>query len=112
MRNVTLAMHEALGIVGLVCPGNAPLLDLASLVAPAVAMGNRVIVVPSERYPLLATDFYQLLDTSDVPGGVVNIVTGERERLAAVLAEHDELNALWYVGPAARVDRKPEADLD
>ncbi len=101
LRNVTLAMHEPLGIIGLVCPGDAPLLGLVSLVAPAVAMGNRVVVVPSERHPLSATDFYQLLDTSDVPGGVVNIVTGERQLLAAVLAAHDEVNALWYIGPAA-----------
>ena len=114
LRNVTLAMHEPLGIVGLVCPGEVPLLGFVSLVAPAVAMGNRVIVVPSERYPLSAIDFYQLLDTSDVPGGVVNIVTGERERLAAVLAEHDEVNALWYVGPAvgcAMVERASIGNL-
>jgi len=101
MRNITLAMHEPLGIIGLVCPGSVPLLGFVSLVAPAVAMGNRIVVVPSERFPLSATDFYQLLDTSDVPGGVVNIVTGAREPLALVLAEHDEVNALWYVGPAA-----------
>jgi aldehyde dehydrogenase (NAD+) len=108
MRNVTLAMHEPLGVVGLVCPNEVPLLGFVSLVAPAVAMGNRVVVVPSERFPLSATDFYQLLDTSDLPGGVVNIVTGAREPLAAVLAEHDEVDALWYVGPAAggaRVER-------
>jgi aldehyde dehydrogenase (NAD+) len=101
MRNITLAMHEPLGIIGLVCPGPVPLLGFVSLVAPAIAMGNRIVVVPSERFPLSATDFYQLLDTSDVPGGVVNIVTGAREPLATVLAEHDEVNALWYVGPAA-----------
>ncbi len=111
MRNVTLAMHEPLGIIGLVCPGDVPLLGFVSLVAPAVAMGNRAIVVPSERYPLSATDFYQLLDTSDVPAGVVNIVTGERERLAAVLAEHDEVNALWYVGPAAGCSRVERASI-
>jgi aldehyde dehydrogenase (NAD+) len=111
LRNVTLAMHEPLGIVGLVCPGDAPLLGFVSLVAPAVAMGNRAIVIPSERYPLSATDFYQLLDTSDVPAGVVNIVTGEREPLAAVLAEHDEVNALWYVGPAAGCARVERASI-
>ncbi|MEE8273034.1 MAG: aldehyde dehydrogenase family protein, partial [Alphaproteobacteria bacterium] len=83
------------------CPDEAPLLGLVSLVAPAVAMGNRVVAVPSEAHPLAATDFYQVLDTSDLPGGVINIVTGERDVLAKVLAEHDEVGAVWYVGPAA-----------
>ena len=101
IRDVTLAMNEPLGIVGIACPDEAPLLAFLSLVAPAVAMGNRVVAVPSERHPLSATDLYQVLDTSDVPGGVVNIVTGERDALARVLAEHDEVDAMWYVGPAA-----------
>ncbi len=100
VRNVTLAMPEALGVMGVVCPDDAPLLALVSLVAPAVVMGNRVVVVPSERYPLAATDLYQVLDTSDVPGGVVNIVTGERDALAQTLARHDDVDALWYVGSA------------
>ena len=100
-RNVTLAMKEPLGIMGVLCPDEAPLLAFISLVMPAVAMGNRVIVVPSPRYPLAATDLYQVLDTSDVPGGVINIVTGERGILAQTLAEHDEVAGLWYVGSAA-----------
>ena len=114
LRDVTLAMNEPLGIVGLVCPDEAPLLAFVSLVAPAVAMGNRVVAVPSERHPLAATDFYQVLDTSDVPGGVVNILTGGRDALARVLAEHDEVDALWYVGPAegsALVERASVGNL-
>ena len=63
-------------------------------------MGNTVVVVPSERYPLAATDLYQVLETSDVPAGVVNIVTGARDALARVLAEHDDVDAVWYVGSA------------
>jgi len=101
LRNVTLALPEPLGVMGVVCPDEAPLLSFISLVIPPVAMGNRVVAVPSERYPLVATDFYQLLATSDVPGGVVNIVTGERELLAKVLAQHDEVDAIWYMGSAA-----------
>ena len=100
-RNVTLAMNEPLGTVGVLCPDEAPLLAFVSLVIPAVAMGNRVIAVPSPRYPLAATDLYQVLDTSDMPGGVINIVTGERDVLAKTLAEHDEVAGLWYVGSAA-----------
>jgi aldehyde dehydrogenase (NAD+) len=84
--------------MGIVCPDEAPLLAFTSLVMPAIAMGNRIVVVPSERYPFAATDFYGVLDTSDVPAGVVNIVTGERDVLAKVLAQHDEVAALWYAG--------------
>ena len=101
VRDVTLAMNEPLGIMAVVCPDEAPLLAFVSLVAPAVAMGNRVVAVPSPTHPLAATDFYQVLDTSDVPAGVINIVTGERDALAQTLAEHDEVDAIWYVGPAA-----------
>jgi aldehyde dehydrogenase (NAD+) len=100
-RNVTLAMNEPWGVMGILCPDEAPLLGFVSLVMPAIAMGNRVVAVPSPSHPLLATDFYQILDTSDVPAGVVNIVTGERDGLAKTLADHDEVAALWYVGSAA-----------
>jgi aldehyde dehydrogenase (NAD+) len=65
---------------------------------PAIAMGNRVVVVPSPLQPLAATDFYQVLETSDVPDGVVNIVTGDRDELARTLADHDDVAALWYHG--------------
>ncbi|MBN8243482.1 aldehyde dehydrogenase family protein [Nitratireductor aquimarinus] len=99
-RHVTLAMNEPFGVMGIACPDEAPLLSLVSLVLPAIAMGNRVVVAPSARHPLIAGDFYQVLDTSDVPGGVVNIVTGERDLLVKTLAEHDEVAALWYFGSA------------
>ena len=99
--HVTLAMHEPLGVVGITCPTALPLLGFVSLVLPAIAMGNRVVVVPSQIHPLAATDLYQVLDTSDVPGGVVNIVTGERDALAKTLAEHDDVDAVWYFGTAA-----------
>jgi len=98
MRNVTLAMPEPLGVIGITCPDEVALLGFISTVVPAIAMGNRVIAVPSQRYPLPATDLYQVLDTSDVPGGVVNIVTGDREALTKVMAEHDDVDGLWYWG--------------
>lgn len=97
-RHVTLALNEPWGVMGVVCPDEMPLLSLVSLVLPAIAMGNRVVAVPSMRHPLVATNLYQVLDTSDVPGGVVNIVTGERDVLAKTLAEHDEVACLWYAG--------------
>jgi aldehyde dehydrogenase (NAD+) len=99
-RFVTLAMNEPWGVMGLVCPNEAPLLAFVSLVMPAIAMGNCVVVAPSAGYPLSATDFYSVLDTSDVPAGVVNIVTGDSAALAKVLADHDGVDALWYVGSA------------
>ncbi len=95
-RNVTLAMPEALGVVGVVCPDEFPLLGFISTVVPAIAMGNRVLAVPSETAPLSATDFYQVLETSDVPGGVVNIVTGKDKTLTPVLADHDNIDGIWY----------------
>ncbi|MBP8250834.1 MAG: aldehyde dehydrogenase family protein [Herpetosiphon sp.] len=114
VRNATLAMVEPLGVMGLVCPDDYPLLGTVSLLAPAIALGNSVVLVPSERYPLTATDLYQVLETSDVPSGVVNIVTGEREGLAKVLAEHNDVDALWYWGSAegsATVERGSVGNL-
>jgi len=99
-RMVTLAMKEALGVIGIVAPEEAGLLGLVSTVMPAIAMGNRVVVVPSQQYALLATDFYQVLDTSDLPGGTVNIVTGDQQLLAAELAKHYDIEGLWYWGTA------------
>ena len=101
LRNVALAVNEPLGVMGIVCPDVLPLLSFVSLMAPAIAMGNRVIVIPSERFPLLATDFYQVLETSDVPAGTVNLVTGDRESLAGVLAEHHQVDGMWYHGSVA-----------
>jgi len=94
-RNIALAMNEPIGTVGIICPAAAPLLGFLSLVLPALAMGNTVIAVPSEAYPLITGDLYQLFDTSDVPGGAVNIVTGYNSQLLKVLAEHDDVDAIW-----------------
>jgi aldehyde dehydrogenase (NAD+) len=114
LRGVALAMHEPIGVVGIACPDPYPLLGFVSLVAPLLATGNRVIAVPSERFPLSATDFYSVLETSDLPAGAVNIVTGLRDPLAKVLAEHDDVDAVWYVGSqagAASVERASAANL-
>jgi aldehyde dehydrogenase (NAD+) len=97
-RNIAMAMNEALGTVGVICPEHAPLLGFLSLVAPLVAAGNTVVAVPSALYPLIAGDLYQLFDASDVPGGVINMVSGRPAELLKVLAEHDDLDALWCHG--------------
>ncbi len=100
IRGVAMAMKEPVGVMGIACPNAAPLLGMVSLVAPAIAMGNAVVVVPSEAYPLAATDLYQVFDTSDLPGGVVNIVTGPKDDLSRVLADHYGVDAMWYHGSA------------
>jgi aldehyde dehydrogenase (NAD+) len=112
MRGVTLAMHEPVGVLGLVAPDAYPLLGFVSLVAPAVALGNTVIAVPSEPHPLAATDLYSVFETSDLPAGVVNIVTGARETLARVLAEHADVDGLWYCGSPAGAKPLEEASAE
>lgn len=97
-QSVVLAMNEPLGIVGMACPEDAPLLSLMSLILPAMATGNCAVVLPSESAPLLATELYQVFDTSDLPGGVVNIVTGRQSELVKTLAEHDGVDSMWYFG--------------
>ena len=99
--HVTLAMKEPFGVMGIICPEESPLLGFVSTVLPAIAMGNRVVAVPSQSGAVAALDLYQVLDTSDVPGGVVNIVTGPRAELADTLAKHDGVAALWaFADPA------------
>ena len=97
-RMVTLAMPEAVGVMGIVCPDENPLLGFISTVIPAIAMGNNVVVIPSENHPFSATDFYQILETSDVPSGTVNIVTGHKDELAKELAKHYNVDGIWYFG--------------
>ncbi len=97
-RMVATAMVEPIGVLGIVAPTDQPLLGSIALLAPALAMGNTVVLVPSETAPLSVTDLYQVIETSDVPSGVVNIVTGEALALARTLAEHDGIDALWFCG--------------
>lgn len=107
LRGLALAMNEPVGVVGIVCPEEPSLLAFVSLMAAAIAMGNTTILVPSERHGLIATDFYQVLDTSDVPAGVINIVTGGKRVLGLELAKHDAVDAIWYCG-----DRNGAADIE
>ena len=102
-RNIAIAMNEPIGTVALICPADAPLLGFMSLAMPLLAMGNTVIAVPSEKYPLIAGDLYQLFDTSDLPGGAMNIVTGYVSQLLKTLAEHDDIDAIWCYGDDATV---------
>jgi aldehyde dehydrogenase (NAD+) len=94
-RTIAIAMNESIGTVGIVCPDDAPLLGLLSLVLPVLAAGNVAVVVPSETYPLITGDLYQLFDTSDLTAGAINIVTGYRSQLLRTIAEHDDVDAVW-----------------
>jgi aldehyde dehydrogenase (NAD+) len=114
IRGVALAMNEPVGVIGTLCPDEAPLLGLVSLMAPAIAMGNAVVLVPSNACPLAATDFYQVLDTSDLPGGVVNIVTGDARDLGKTLAGHMDVDAVWSFASAdisALIERESAGNL-
>jgi aldehyde dehydrogenase (NAD+) len=94
-RTIAIAMNEPIGTVGIICPDDAPLLGLLSLVLPVLAVGNTTVVIPSERYPLVVGDLYQIFDTSDLPDGAVNMVTGNASQLLKTVAEHDDVDAIW-----------------
>ena len=100
LRGITVAVNEPVGVIGIACPDENPLLGFISLMAPAIARGNSVVMIPSQKYPLSAMDFYQVLDTSDVPGGVVNIVTGDPNHLVKTLVQHEDVDSVWYFGSA------------
>ncbi len=100
-RTIAVAMVEPIGVIGIVAGQSRPLLGSIALLAPALAMGNPVVLVPSETAPLSVTDLYQVIETSDVPPGVINIVTGPSASLAKTMAEHDGIDAMWFVGDAA-----------
>ncbi len=109
LRGVALGMKEPVGIIGAICPDEAPLLGLVSCMAPAIAMGNRVILAASEPFPLAATDFVQVLETSDVPAGVVNILTGDHADIAAPLAGHMDVDTAWCFGAASLTETVEKA---
>ncbi|TCL01278.1 aldehyde dehydrogenase (NAD+) [Shimia isoporae] len=114
IRGVALAMKEPVGVIGALCPDETPLLGLVSVMAPAIAMGNRTVLIASQAYPLAATDFYQVLETSDVPGGVVNILTGQHSDLAKPLAGHMDVDATWSFSStdlSAEIERESAGNL-
>lgn len=107
LRMVTLAMKEPVGVIGVLAPEEAPFLSLLSLILPAVAMGNAVVAIPAERAATLMGELYQVLDTSDLPGGVINLVAGKPMELGKTLTEHSDVDAVWSfrdAGAAAMVE--------
>ncbi|MDP3314259.1 aldehyde dehydrogenase family protein [Lutibacter sp.] len=89
---------EPVGVVSIIAPENQSLLGIVSLIAPAIVGGNTVIVLASETKPLTAISFAEVLNSSDVPGGVVNILTGKKEELLSHMASHMDVNAIIYCG--------------
>ena len=102
IRGVAVAMREPVGVIGALCPAERPLLGLVSLLAPAMAMGNRSVLCVSEAFPLVAMEFHQILETSDVPGGVVNLLSGPHSATAPTLAGHLGVDAVWSFGSEDR----------
>ncbi|MEM6683301.1 MAG: aldehyde dehydrogenase family protein [Pseudomonadota bacterium] len=94
-QNITLCVNEPQGVIGIVCPDQAPLLAFISMMAFAIAAGNTVVIVPSQAFPLSGAEFSKVLGISDVPPGVVNIVTGESAEMATAVAHHDAVDGLW-----------------
>lgn len=109
LRGVAMAMNEPIGVIGIQCPDDSPLLSFISLLAPAMAMGNRVVMTASEAFPLPALDFYQVLNTSDVPAGTVNIISGDQAELVNPLAGHMNVDAIWHFGPHAQTVEQESA---
>ena len=93
-----ISVPEPTGVVGIIAPQDTALLGFVSAVAPALVSGNSVVVVASQRYPLSAISLAEVLATSDVPGGVVNVLTGSPAELAPWLASHPEVHGLDLVG--------------
>jgi aldehyde dehydrogenase (NAD+) len=108
LHGLVVALNEPIGVIGQVAPDDWPLLGMVAMLAPAIAMGNRVVLVPSQRLPWIAADWVQVLETSDIPAGVVNLVTGQKEELAPVLAAHADVDSLWCFDAAPELARKLE----
>jgi acyl-CoA reductase-like NAD-dependent aldehyde dehydrogenase len=124
---LNLSTPEPTGVVGVLAPADSSLLGLVSVIAPALATGNTVVVLASETRPLPAVTLTEVLATSDVPGGVVNVITGRVTETAPRLASHMDVNALDLAGAPAdlavslevaaadnlkRVLRRPAAEPD
>lgn len=96
-----ISVPEPTGVVAIIAPQDSSLLGLVSVVAPALVAGNTVVVVASEQFPLSAISLSEVLATSDVPGGVVNVLTGSPAEIAPWLASHADVNALDLTGAAS-----------
>lgn len=97
-KTAILALNEHIGVIGITAPNEKPLLSYVTMVAAALAGGNTVVTVPSEKAPIPAMDLIELFRAADIPAGVINTVTGSPDELAGVMAEHNDVDAIWYHG--------------
>ena len=104
MRALCYTLNEPLGVIGIVCPDEDPLLSLVELAGGAIAMGNAIVLIPSERDPLPAMELYRILEASDVPKGVFNIITGLPSEVVPALAQHDGVDAIWHFADELRAE--------
>ena len=92
------SIHEPMGVIGVLAPQDSSLIGLVSAILPAIAGGNSCVVLASEKLPLCAITLAEVLNSSDLPGGVVNILTGVQAELLETFATHMDINAVWYAG--------------
>jgi acyl-CoA reductase-like NAD-dependent aldehyde dehydrogenase len=92
------SVPEPTGVVSIIAPNNSSLIGLVSTIAPIIAGGNTCVVLASEKFPLCSVTFAEVLNSSDVPGGVVNILTGKSSELVSHFSSHMDVNAMVYCG--------------
>tara|TARA_B100000959_G_scaffold100402_1_gene106158 strand:- start:2112 stop:2972 length:861 start_codon:yes stop_codon:yes gene_type:complete len=97
-NHFNFSSHQAVGIVSVIAPNESPLLGLISLIAPIIVGGNSCVVLASEKNPMVSISFAEVLNISDVPSGIVNILTGKREELLDHFASHMDVNAMVFCG--------------
>ncbi len=97
-NHFNFSVLQAMGVISIISSNEHPLLGLISVVAPAIVGGNTCVVLPSEENPMVSISFAEVINTSDVPPGVVNILTGKREELISNFASHKDVNAIIYCG--------------
>ena len=98
MRGLTMALKENIGVLAIILSDNDPLLSIVTCMSAVFATGNSQIIVPSEKTSLIATELYQVLDTSDIPGGYINILTSKENELNLTLSKHENIDGIWYFG--------------
>ena len=98
MRGLTLAVKEPLGVIASILGNDKPLLSLITNLGSIFSTGNTNIIVPGEKTSLLATELYQVFDTSDIPDGYINILTAKNNELNKTLSSHENIDAIWFFG--------------
>ena len=102
IRGITLAMNESIGIIASILNDDSPLLSLTTILGACFATGNINIIIPGQKTSLIATELYQVLDTSDVPDGYINILTSVQDELNKTLSQHEFIDGIWYFGKLAK----------